>query len=423
MVIGAGAIGLATARALSGAGLPTMVLEQYSHFGEENSSRHSEVIHAGIYYPTGSWKARFCVEGKKLLTSYVQERSIAHNRCGKIIIASDGNKAALKALFDKGVANGVDDLVMLTKKDVFALEPEVECDLAVLSPNTTIFDSHSVLLNYAADIENTGHSGIVYNCKVLGIKASQQHTSSRASSSQSRFVVSTNQGDIACDYLVNAGGLHAQYVASHITDYPTHLIPSPYFAKGNYYKLQRASSNSSSSSRAPFQRLIYPLPSQGGLGIHATLDLNGGVRFGPNVEWIQNPVTVKSNSDDVYCFPKDAPPYLNFAVNEHQAEAFCREIQTYYPSLRVEDLQPDYAGIRPKLCGPDGGKGSVISTENSAASNGGYVMKSAVDFVMHDHTVHGLKGLIQLYGIESPGMTSSMSIGAYVSKLLLSDDY
>ncbi len=327
VVIGAGAVGLSIAKSMSGAGISTLLLEKNAHFGEENSSRHSEVIHAGIYYPPNSLKSKFCIEGKSMMKDYIFSRGIAHNTCGKLIIAcTDHERQALYKLHQNALASGVKDLRMLSKEDAAILEPHVTCVEAILSPSTTIFDSHALMLNYAADIENSAtDSNILYNCEVIGVDrlGSVSSSGSAGRTSTSEFVVRTSQGSIACQYLINAGGLYSQHIASSMVDYPKQLIPTPYFAKGNYYKLQPSSSSGgnlenhskpSDSTHSdttittntsappqrtparPFCRLVYPMPSSGGLGVHATLDLSGGVRFGPDVEWIRRKGSISSGS-------------------------------------------------------------------------------------------------------------------------------
>lgn len=399
VVIGAGCVGLATARALSLIGLEVIVLEKNSSFGTETSSRSSEVLHSGIYYPTNSNKARFCVEGNNLLINYLKERKISHNLCGKLIIAtSKKENEKLQSLYKQGEKNGLNALKLCSQEDVRVLEPNVECTSAILSPTTAIFDTHSVMLNYLGDIEDNG-SNIVYNCS-FNKATLLSPTSSRCSS---LFEVETSQGNINCNYLINAAGLYSQLVASKIKALNNNSllkIPTAYYAKGYYYKLV-----DSEVGKYPFNKLIYPLPSDGGLGIHATLDLNNEIRFGPNVEWITNERKCDENisnlvGSDIYAFNdwKDDNDTIKIDYNindsEERKKEFIHEIKKYFPVIKDDQVVPDYSGIRPKLVGPNA--------------------KNPADFLIHGPETHLIPGLINLYGIESPGWTSSLAISDFI---------
>jgi L-2-hydroxyglutarate oxidase LhgO len=351
VVIGAGVVGLAVARALALSGREVLVLEAESSIGNGVSSRNSEVIHAGIYYPTGSVRAVTCVAGKHFLYRYCAERGIPHRRCGKLIVASDNRQVAvLDKLQAQACANGVHDLVMLDAPQAHALEPELACVAAVHSPSTGIIDSHALMLAFQGDAEERG-AMIAFNTPVLA-----------GALEEGRIVLETGGATplrLACRFLVNAASLGAQAIARALRGFPGAAVPPLHYAKGNYFSLGR---------RAPFTRLIYPVPEPGGLGVHVTLDLAGQARFGPDVEWI------------------DA---IDYDVDARRADRFYAEIRKYWPRLNDGDLLPAYAGIRPKLT-PQGA--------------------SAADFVIQGPTAHGVPGLVNLFGIESPGLTASPAI-------------
>ena len=358
VVIGAGVIGLACARALAMAGLQTIVLETEPRIGSGVSSRSSEVIHAGLYYPTGSLKARLCVQGRRLLYRYLTERALPHRRLGKLIVATDDSQlAALAELQRRGLANEVERLEWLDAGEVASMEPGLRCRAAVHSPDTGIVDSHALMLALSGDLQS--HGGLI------ALRSPMQ----RAERHDGAWHVST-AGDepyrIGCDVLVNAAALSAQAVASAIEGYPPERIPVLRLARGCYFSL---------AQRAPFGRLIYPMPADGGLGVHLTLDLGGTARFGPDVEWIDR---------------------IDFNVDPGRAELFYPSIRTYWPQLPDGALRPAYAGIRPKLSGPG---------------------EPARDFVIDDPGGHGLPGLIQLFGFESPGLTSALAVGQWVTRL------
>ena len=358
-VIGAGVIGLAVARALALAGREVIVLEAADAIGTETSSRNSEVIHAGIYYPAGSLKARACVAGKRFLYRYCAERGIAHRNCGKLIVAATAGQARqLDRIQAQAAANGVDDLRELSGAEARALEPALACEAALLSPSTGIVDSHGLMLAYQGDAEEHG-AMIAFLSPV---------ESGRARGDGIELEVGGHEPmRLACRSVVNAAGLGAQAVARRIDGLDPRHVPPLHLAKGNYFSL---------AGRSPFSRLIYPVPEPGGLGVHITIDLAGQARFGPDVEWI------------------DA---LDYAVDPGRAARFYGAIRTYWPALADGALQPAYSGVRPKL-GPPGAP--------------------AADFVVQGPEVHGVPGLVNLFGIESPGLTASSALAELVAERL-----
>ncbi len=359
VVAGAGVVGLAAARALALAGREVVVLEAAEGIGTETSSRNSEVIHAGIYYPAGSLMARFCVEGRRALYAYCREKGVPHANCGKLIVATsaeeDGRLADIKR---RAEVNGVEGMRVLTRQEAQALEPNLACTSALLSPATGIIDSHSYMVALQGDAENAG-AAIVFRSPVLRGRAIR--------GGHGGGVEIDVGGDdpimLRCRLLVNAGGLHAPALAARIAGMPAERIPTAYYAKGNYFTL---------SGRSPFSRLIYPVPVPGGLGVHLTIDLGGQARFGPDVEWI------------------DA---IDYTVDPHRADLFYDAVRRYWPDLKDGALQPGYAGIRPKIV-PKGAPGQ--------------------DFVVQGPQTHGVAGLINLFGIESPGLTASLALADHV---------
>lgn len=358
VVIGAGVVGLAVARALALQGREVMVLEAENAIGTGTSSRNSEVIHAGIYYVPGSLKARLCVQGKNLLYAYCAERGIGHRRCGKLIVATNAAQVAqLQAIIDKAAANGVHDLVLLSREQARALEPQLECVAAVHSPSTGIVDSHGLMLALQGDLENAG--GLV----VLNSPLAQ------AECAQSAIVLIAQDGtQLQAKSVVNAAGLHAPALARRFAGLAAQHVPPSHYAKGNYFSL---------AGRSPFSRLIYPVPEAAGLGVHLTIDLGGQAKFGPDVQWVKAP-------DDL-------------VVDPARGDGFYAEVRKYWPGLQDGALIPAYAGIRPK-----------IQAEGEPAK----------DFLIQGPAQHGVPGLVNLFGIESPGLTSSLAIGDYVSRLL-----
>lgn len=357
-VIGAGVVGLAVARALALAGRDVLVLEAESAIGTGTSSRNSEVIHAGIYYPQGSLKATLCVEGKHLLYAYAQERGLPHRRCGKLIVATAPEQVAqLEAIQAKAAANGVDDMAFVSAARATAMEPQLQCLAALHSPSTGIVDSHALMLSLLGDLENAGG--------MLAVKSPIV----RAECSENAIVLFAEDGSVLrCRSVVNAAGLGAPALARRFDGLPAASVPTEFFAKGNYFTL---------SGRAPFSRLIYPVPEVGGLGVHLTLDLGGQAKFGPDVQWVRSP-------DDLVVDPK-------------RGDGFYAEVRKYWPALPDGALIPGYAGMRPKISGPK---------------------DAAADFMIEGPASHGVNGLVNLFGIESPGLTSSLAIGAHVARLL-----
>ena len=363
LVIGGGVVGLAVARALALSpafkGRDLMLLEAAGVIGTGTSSRNSEVIHAGIYYAPGSLKARLCVEGKALLYAYCLERGIGHRRCGKLIVATQAAQLdALQAIIDKAADNGVYDLVLLTREEARALEPQIECVAAIHSPSTGIVDSHALMLALQGDFENAGG--------VVALNSPVAHAECRPDA----ITVLTEDGTaLRADVVINAAGLYAQALARRFAGLDPRHVPPSYYAKGNYFTL---------SGRSPFQRLIYPVPEAAGLGVHLTLDLGGQAKFGPDVQWVDTP-------DDL-------------AVDPARGEAFYAEVRKYWPALQDGALIAGYAGIRPKLQAPH---------------------EAARDFLIQGPAEHGVKGLVNLFGIESPGLTSCLALGDHVVDLLL----
>ena len=359
IVIGAGVVGLAVARALVRKGREVMVLEAASAIGTGTSSRNSEVIHAGMYYTRGSLKAQLCVQGKQLLYDYCAQRGIGHSRCGKLIVATHESQVAqLQSIISKAAANGVHDLVLLDREQALAMEPQLECVAAVHSPSTGIVDSHALMLSLQGDIENAG-GFVVLNTAVDQLIRTQAAIE----------VIATDGTGLAANTVVNAAGLNAPQVASRIKGLDPKHVPVTFWAKGNYFTL---------SGKSPFSRLIYPVPEAAGLGVHLTIDLGGQAKFGPDVEWVDSP-------DDLL-------------VDPSRSDAFYAEVRKYWPGLKDGALQAGYAGIRPKLHGPG---------------------EAAGDFVIQGESTHGIPGLVNLFGIESPGLTSSLAIGEVVSQMLL----
>ncbi|GAB5468023.1 MAG: NAD(P)/FAD-dependent oxidoreductase [Rhodospirillales bacterium] len=358
LVIGAGVIGLAIARELALAGREVIVLERQDAIGSETSSRNSEVVHAGIYYPHNSLKARLCRRGRDLLYRYCDEHGIAAKRIGKFIVAADETQEpALAALRSRAEANGVEDLRLLPGATAEAEQPGLSCSAALLSPSSGIVDSHSFMLELLGDAEAAG-ACLALMTEVRAIEAKGEG-----------FLVTTGNADeppyrLSTPLLVNAAGHGAPGLASAIAGQRPGSVPQAWLAKGSYFRLATA---------APFTRLVYPVPEPGGLGVHITLDLAGQARFGPDVEWVEE---------------------MDYQVDPRRAESFYAAIRRYWPDLPDDSLVPDYAGIRPKIVGPG---------------------HPAGDFVISDAADHGLTGLINLYGIESPGLTAALAIAEEVA--------
>jgi L-2-hydroxyglutarate oxidase LhgO len=365
VVIGAGVVGLAIARELALAGREVIVLEKNAGVGEETSARNSEVIHAGLYYPRGSLKARFCVEGRQRLYEYCEAKHIPHQRCGKLLVATHaGQLQKLDSVRTAAVENGVTDLEPLTAQDVHRLEPQVHALAGFLSPSTGIVDSHAFMLALRGDLEAAG-GAIATHCRCTSAQHDGATLSLTCTTADDPFTLRARA-------VVNAAGLHATRVA-RLLGAPEETIPRPHFAKGNYFTY---------SGRSPFTHLVYPLPEDGGLGVHATLDLAGRVRFGPDVEWL--PDDVDANS-------------LDYAVDSRRSVAFYGAIRSYWPALPDSGLAPAYSGVRPKISGRG---------------------EPAADFSIRRFGERGDARIVQLFGIESPGLTSALAIGAYVADLL-----
>ncbi|CAL1379938.1 unnamed protein product [Linum trigynum] len=381
LVIGAGVVGIAIARALALKGREVLVVDSASTFGTSTSSRNSQVIHAGIYYPRSSLKAALCVEGRKLMYGYCSERGIPHERVGKLIVAAgEAGVSTLSNLMNRGVENGVEGLRMLDRCEAVEMEPELNCVKALLSPCSGIVDCHSLMLSLLGDAENHGAT-FSYNSTVIGGHVEGDSLNLEVVGSQE---LENRDGNsllnlefvLVPNLVVNSAGLSAVALARKFNGLSGSVIPKPHFARGLYFTL-------SNTREPPFKHLIYPTPEDGGLGVHVTLDLDGQVKFGPNVEWI-------SGVDDVSSFLDK----YDYTVDASQAEGFYPAIRKYYPNLKDGSLEPGYSGIRPKVTGPG---------------------QSAGDFVIQGEESHGVPGLVNLFGIESPGLTSCMAIAEYVA--------
>lgn len=356
IVVGAGVIGLAVARALALNGREVLVLEARDAFGSETSSRNSEVIHAGIYYPKDSLKARLCVSGRKLLYRHCAEYGVEHRRCGKLIVAADESELPVLAeIRDKAAANGVDDLQVLSREDVHSLEPDLDVAGALFSPSTGIIDSHALMLSFLGDIEDRG--GVLsLRSKVEKIELGE--------GSHAVTVADGGMGfSLRCRYLVNAAGLDAPGLLEKMKGFPDYALIEGYMCKGSYY---------AHAGSTPFRHLVYPVPQQAGLGVHLTVDLAGQARFGPDVEWVEE---------------------RDYAVDPSRAESFYAAIRRYWPGLEDGKLVPAYSGLRPKIS-PEG--------------------VPAADFMIQGREAHGVAGLVNLLGIESPGLTSSLAVAEEV---------
>ncbi|MEX3008006.1 NAD(P)/FAD-dependent oxidoreductase [Hoeflea sp. TYP-13] len=361
IVAGAGVIGLAIARSLAKAGRDVVIVEAEDIIGSHTSSRNSEVIHAGIYYAANSLKARFCVEGKKALYAYCKDRNIPHERTGKLIVASEGEDLPkLKSIHEHALANGVDDIREMSADEAKALEPELRCIAALHSPSTGIIDSHALMLSLLGEAEDAG-AMVAFGSTVSSVQADN-----------GKFIVSV-EGEqpytVSCSTFVNAAGHGAWDIARSMKSLKNELIPPHYLSKGSYYSL--------SGHRSPFRQLIYPVPGDGSLGIHFTRDLAGQARFGPDVLWMEGET-------------------LDYSVPQDRGAEFEKAIRTYWPGLPDGALMPSYCGIRPKLV---------------------WSGKPAADFLIQSRADHGIDGLVQLFGIESPGLTSCLVIGDYVATL------
>ena len=365
VVIGAGVVGLAVARALALGGLQTVILEKNAHFGMETSSRNSEVIHAGIYYPQGSLKARLCVRGKHLLYDFCESHGVGFKRLGKLIVAAHADQdARLEAILTGAADNGVTDLQRLSGAAITALEPALAATAGLLSPSTSIIDSHQYMLALLGDAQNAGAS----------LACDAEVTAIAPNTGGYRLTVRSGGEDthLTCRLLVNSAGLWATHIAGLIERLDKRFIPPLFLAKGNYVTL---------SGKSPFRHLIYPVPEPGGLGVHVTLDMGGGARFGPDVEWL--------GSND--------PAAIDYTVCPAAPERFVARIASYWPAVNAATLVPGYSGVRPKTAGANQPSG---------------------DFRIDGPATHGLPGLVNLFGIESPGLTASLAIAVHVKELL-----
>jgi L-2-hydroxyglutarate oxidase LhgO len=376
VVVGAGVVGLAVARALALAGREVMVIEKEAAIGQGISSRNSEVVHGGLYDPTGSLKAKLCVRGKEMLYAYCAERGLPIKNCGKLIVATDTSQLKkLSQIEAQAAANGV-PVERLTREQARNLEPQLECIAALHSPTTGIVSSHDLMTSLQGDLEHAGG--------MLALATEVESVSFFERNSHSAHVLSVRSAtelgaieehvEIGFQLLINAAGLYAPQLAQRMKGLAAEHIPQAHYAKGNYYSL---------SGKAPFKRLIYPVPEPGGLGVHLTLDLGGQAKFGPDVQWLDGIAD---------------PDKIDYSVDPRRADAFYAEVRKYWPLLQDGQLMPSYSGVRPK----------IVKSGQAAA-----------DFVIQGPSVHGIQGLVHLFGIESPGLTSSMALGEYVAEMLL----
>ncbi|MEW5962787.1 MAG: NAD(P)/FAD-dependent oxidoreductase [Pseudomonadota bacterium] len=364
IVVGAGVVGLAAASALAHRGQHVLVLERNRRVGAETSSRNSEVVHAGLYYPPGSLRAKLCVEGKARLYSFATENAVAVNRCGKLLVATaDDEIARLDAIAATAAANGVDDLARLSPAEARALEPEIVCVAAILSPSTGVIDSHGLMAALEGHVTSRGGE-VVLSTAVERI----------ARRDDGAFVLDVVSGGvpatISARRLVLAAGLGGSVLGRTLQYRDGYIVPATYPAKGHYFTL---------TGRAPFRHLVYPVPSGAWLGVHLTLDVAGQAKFGPDIDWVET---------------------IDYAFDDRDGcrrATFEREIRRWWPGLPDDALAPGYTGIRPKLYRPG---------------------EQVQDFAIHSTEQHGVAGLVALYGIESPGLTASLAIGEHVARLL-----
>ncbi|MDP9909473.1 L-2-hydroxyglutarate oxidase LhgO [Variovorax boronicumulans] len=363
VVIGAGVVGLAIARSLALAGREVVILEAEQAIGTHTSARNSEVIHAGISYAPGSLKGRLCVAGKVALYAYCAERGIGHQRIGKLIVAvQDSELPELDKYVALGAAHGVTDLRILDAAEARDMEPEVACVGALHSPSTGIVDSHALMLSYLGDAECAGAS-LALQSRVLAARPTPDGLVVEVGDAEATSVL--------CNTVVNAAGLGAQEVASRIDGMPAGLVPPLYYAIGHYFSLAR---------KSPFRHLVYPTGREGALRAHVTLDLGGQCKFGPDLSW------------------RDG---IDYSFDASREAAFYQSVRRYYPALEDGELQPGYTGIRPRLAGP-----------------GSSMHNTATDFVIQTPHAHGIAGLVNLFGIESPGLTASLALGEHVADLV-----
>lgn len=391
IVVGAGVIGLAITRALAKTGKEVLVLEKDSNICTQTSSRNSEVIHAGLYYPRESAKAKFCLAGKRLLYQYCNERGITHRKCGKIVVATNKDQLDddLPALYENALLNGVTDVQMLSREDIRALEPNVECFGGIFSPSTGILDSHSFYLSLLSDCQDSGAT-LILRSKVED-----------AELVDNKMCLNIDGTWVSSDAIINCAGLHAYEVAAKIhkqasgdyqststsTSTSTWQPPKQFFAKGTYFRLD---------GNSPFKHLIYPVPEPGGLGVHATIDWSGnGTKFGPDVEWLDH---------------NTLPHEIDYDPNLSRKDKFVAAIQTYYPALPTERLQPDYVGVRPKLRHPS-------RMKDLTGASAPHKTTRLDDFLIVERSIAKSR-LFHLFGIESPGLTSSLGIAESIRRML-----
>lgn len=370
VVIGAGVVGLAVGRAVALAGHETVVVESARAYGTGTSSRNSEVVHAGLYYPPGSLKARLCVRGRALLYEYCVSHGVDHRRCGKLVVAARAqDMPGLAVIADTAAANGVDDLVWLDADQAQALEPALRCHAALHSPSTGIVDSHGLMTALLGDAEQAGAA------LALGSPVVQARPAPGGA-----WVLTTGGRDgceLATRWVINCAGLHAPSIARAMEGFPAAAIPAQHLVKGHYLSI---------AGRTPFRRLIYPTPSDGGLGIHLTLDLGGQARLGPDVEWLPVGLT---------------PDAIDYDVDTSRAVTFEADVRRWWPTLDAHRLHPAYSGVRPKLAGP--GQGTA-------------------DYRIDGPARHGVAGVVHLFGIESPGLTSALAIAEHVAEVVRQHD-
>ena len=370
VVIGAGVVGLAVAREMALQGRETILLERESAFGTISSARNSEVIHAGIYYPKDSLKAKLCVEGNRMLYEYCRTHHVATQPYGKLIVASDESQLDdLQAILYKAQQNQVPEIKMITGEQAKSMEPELHCSAAVLSATTGIVDSHGFMLSLLGGFEDAGGM-IAYQSPLISAKPIGENAKDGF-----ELVIGGADGmKIQTKLLINCTGMSAPAIAQKIEGLPQQQIPKAYFAKGNYFSL---------SGKSPFKHLIYPIPEPGGLGVHLTLDMGGQAKFGPDVEWLEI----------------DEESQIDYTVNPKRGEGFYEAVRRYWPGLKDNALQPDYSGVRAKIVPPNAPAG---------------------DFCFNAPKDHGLEGLFNLYGFESPGLTSSLAIAKYLEEQIKS---
>jgi L-2-hydroxyglutarate oxidase LhgO len=376
VVVGAGVVGLAVARALALTGREVMVIEKEAAIGQGVSSRNSEVVHGGLYYPTGSLKAKLCVRGKEMLYAYCAERGLPIQNCGKLIVATDDSQLKKLAQIEaQAAANGV-PVERLTREQARELEPQLACIAALHSPTTGIVSSHDLMSSLQGDLENAGGM-VALATEVESISFLDQKSPIVGVLSARSAIEKGAEADrveIGFQLLINAAGLYAPRLAQRMKGLAAEHVPQAHYAKGNYYSL---------SGKAPFKRLIYPIPEPGGLGVHITIDLGGQAKFGPDVQWLEGITD---------------PDKIDYSVDPRRAEAFYAEVRKYWPGLQDRQLTPSYSGVRPKTVGAN---------------------QNAADFIIQGQEIHGINGLVNLFGIESPGLTSSMAVGEYVVDVLL----